>query len=274
MDMRDPWSLSKRVHESLATPLWLRIAERSERLAVRRAALVVANTQAACEALAAAYPDAARRLITVMNGSDDEPLPPSRHSHRFTLAYAGTIYHEDHPRHLFRAAATLIRELGLAPVDFGINFIGGDLPAQCAIVATAREEGITEFVSVGQTRPHQEALSFLAGATMLVAFPGWDPSTIPAKIFEYVRFDAWLLVLSEKESATERLAQGTEADVVAADDVSAIAAVIRRRYHQYRRGMQPVRAVVDDRFSRAKQARILLDAIGKLAGVEGPSSGP
>jgi len=259
MDMRDPWSLSERIHESLASPLWLRLARRYEGVAVGQAALVVANTEAARDALAAAYPTGGERLIAVMNGSDDDPLPQFSSGYRFTIAYAGTIYLERHPRSLFRAAARVIRELGLAPADFGIEFIGAG-----SLVEMAREEGIADFVSEGPVRPHAEALEFLGRATMLVTFPGWDPITIPAKIFECVRFDAWLLVLADPGSATDRLVRGIGADVVQPNDIEAIAAVIRKRYEEYRSGVRPVRAVADDRFSRRTQARVLLDAIARL----------
>ena len=99
---------------------------------------------------------------------------------------------------------------------------------------------------------------------MLVTFPGWDTTAVPAKIFECIRFDAWLLALSDPGSATDRLLRGIGADIVQPNDIAAIAAVIRQRYQEYRRGVRPVRAVADDRFSRRTQARMLLDAITRL----------
>lgn len=264
MDMRDPWSLSERVHESVASPLWFRLARRYERVAVGRAALIVANTEAAREALAAAYPRARGRLITVMNGSDEDPLPRSAPGHRFTIAYAGTIYLERHPRSLFAAVARVIRELGLTPMEFGVEFMGGDASRQQSLIKIAGEQGIANFVAARPARPHAEALELQAQAAMLVTFPGWDTITIPAKIFECVRFEAWLLALADPGSATERLLQGTGADVTAPNDIAAMATVIRRRYEEYRRGVRPCRAVADDRFSRRRQGQILLDAMARI----------
>jgi hypothetical protein len=261
MDMRDPWSLSVRIHESVASPLWLCIARRYEQLAVAQASLIVANTETAHEAFAAAYPSAVERLITVMNGSDPDLMPPSSLGRRFTIAYAGTIYLEREPRNLFRAAARVIQALQLTPSDFGIDFIGADTPD--SVLEIARNEGVADFVSAQPTRPYREALDFLARATMLVVFDA-DAITIPAKIFECVRFDAWLLVLSDPDSATHRLLRGSQADVLQPDRVGDIAAVIRRRYEDYRRGVRPTRAVGDDRFSRRRQAGILLDRIARL----------
>jgi hypothetical protein len=107
-------------------------------------------------------------------------------------------------------------------------------------------------------------MEFLAQATMLVTFPGLNTITIPAKTFECVRFDAWLLALSQRGSATELLLHGTEADVVPPDDVEGIAAAIRKRVLAHRRGVVPTRVASDDRFGRRGQARILLDAIARF----------
>jgi hypothetical protein len=107
-------------------------------------------------------------------------------------------------------------------------------------------------------------MEFMAGATMLVTFAGWSNITIPAKTFECMRFDAWLLALSDRGSANDLLLQNTGADSLDTEDVDAIAAAITRRYQAFRRGERPVRIARDDRFSRRAQARILLDAMVRL----------
>jgi glycosyltransferase involved in cell wall biosynthesis len=266
MDMRDPWSLNERVTERWASPLWLRGTARHEREMVSQASLVVANTDPARDALARVYPDASARIITVMNGSDDDPLPPQRRGGRFTIGYAGTIYDYGDPRSLFRAAARVIRDLDLTPDDFGMDFIGsfGDDGEQ-SLRETARAEGVEDFVSVGPSRTHEGAMEFLAQATMLVTFPGWNSVAIPGQVFECVRFDAWLLALSDAGSATDRLLRGTDADVVPRDDIDGVARVIEKRYQAHLRGEEAVHIARDERFSRRLQARILLDALARLA---------
>ena len=77
VDMRDPWSLVERVPEVLANPLFLSLARRYERRTFTKASLIVANTEAARDALAQVYPELSTRMIAVMNGYDDEPLPPT-----------------------------------------------------------------------------------------------------------------------------------------------------------------------------------------------------
>jgi glycosyltransferase involved in cell wall biosynthesis len=265
MDMRDPWSLAERLLEHVATPLWLLLAARNERRAVAQAALVVTNTEPFRVAMCRLYPDAAPRVMTVMNGSDEGPLPPSRHDERFVIAYAGAIYLDRDPRLVFRAVARLIDELELTPPAIGLEFIGHvDRYGAVPVRDIARQEGLADFVCIQPPRPHRAALEFLARATVLVSLPQDNDLAIPAKIFEYVRFDAWVLVMATPESATGLLLRDSGADVVAPDDLEALVRTLRMRFLQHRRGMRPTRVASDGQFSRRVQAQRLLDAIERL----------
>lgn len=265
MDLRDPWSLVQRLPESIASPVWWWLAAHHERRVVAGAALIVANTENLRQAMLQRYPDAADRVITVLNGYDEEPVPPSGPSGRFTIAYAGSIYLDRDPRLVFRAAARVVRELRLTPTQFGIELMGdassfGGAP----IEAMAREEGLEGFVRAHGARPRKAALEFLAGATMLVTLPQDSDMAIPFKVFEYMRFEAWLLALTTRDSATGVLLEGRGADVVLPGDVDGIARAIRARYEAFRSGERPRPLAADRALSREVQARVLLDAIAAL----------
>ena len=202
MDMRDPWSLQPWLRESVASPIWYRHAERFERACIARASLVVANTAPAHAALVALYPDASAKTITVMNGSDDDPLPPHRDSERFVIRYAGTIYLDRDPQTLFRAAAKVIASEKLEPAQFGIDILGRFADEhRVPLLGMAAQEGIADYVSVEPPRPHREALDFLAGATMLVIFPGQQHARAPG---QGVRVRALRLVAARAGGAGER----------------------------------------------------------------------
>ena len=259
MDMRDLWSLAQRCSEAIASPLLFRLGGRYERRAVDQASLIILNTEVAREAMARAYPEATGRMIAVMNGYDDDPLPVADRGDRFVVAYAGTIYLDRDPSGLFRAARRVIERLRLTPEQFGIEFIGPDWSVPFTELADAA--GVGSYVRVGPARPRAEALEFLAGAAMLVILPQDTDLAIPAKVFEYVRFDAWVLALAERGSATELVLRDTAADVVTSTDIDAIAAVLTRRYREYAAGVRPRAIAADVRLSRAFQGRRLLDAL-------------
>jgi hypothetical protein len=265
MDMRDPWSLVERVPEHFGSPVWLALARRFERRTVADAAIIATNTEPFRRAMSARYPHARARIMTVMNGYDEGAVPRSDHGHRFVIGYAGAIYLDRDPRPLFRAAACVVHELKLTPADFGIEFIGHVASfGSSTLTELAREEGLDGYVTVGRRLPHRAVMEFLSKAAMLVSLPQDSDLAIPAKIFEYMRFDAWLLALASPESAVGLLLDGSGADVVRPDDVDALTAVIRQRVLEHRNGVRPTCLARDDRFSRRSQACRLLDAIADV----------
>jgi hypothetical protein len=265
IDLRDPWSAVEQVAEDHASPIWFSVARRFERLAVADASLVVMNTDMARDDMRARYPSAARRIVAVANGSDDEPIARVAPSGRFTIRFAGSIYLDRDPRLVFRASARVVQRLGLTPDVFGIEFIGHvDAFGGTSLRTMASEEGLEGFVEVSGPRSRAEAMEFLAGATMLLNLPQGADLCVPAKIFEYVRFDAWLLVLAKQGSATAETLRGTTADIVDPNHVVRIAEVIEGRYLQHVRGERPIAAGHDGRFDRRIQAERLHDHLEAL----------
>jgi hypothetical protein len=268
VDLRDPWSVADIVHEYFATPAWLEVAARRERRVVAQASLVVTNTHTLRAAMAQRHPAAADRMITVMNGFDDEPVPgrPARGpSATFNIGYAGSIYFGRDPRPLFEGVARVVRELSITPAQMQVRFIGqveryGGIP----LADIAASAGIAAYVQVGDRVGREEALRFMANCHILVSLPWDDDLTIPAKLFEYLRFDAWPLVFARPRSAIAELLRGRDADLVGNDDALGAAAAIRRRFLQHLQGVRPRALSADPALSREAQARVLLEALGHL----------
>lgn len=265
MDMRDPWAATEYTPRDMASRTWDRITADAEAKCVRSARVVALNTEASRRDICGRYPDERERFITVMNGADPMGIPTGiLPNERFTMAYAGNIYVGRDPTTVFQGVARVIKDLSLTPARIGIEFMGGGEFARSTVLAAADKAGISEFVTVVPRRPHREALAFLARASVLIGLPQYAHLAIPAKVFEYVQFPAWLLILAEEGSATEVLFRGTEADVVHPSDVEAIAARIKERYEQFCRGDRPVALNADGAFDRSRQSRILFDAIERL----------
>lgn len=263
IDMRDPWSNVPRLTESYASPLWFQLARRHEGRAIAQSTLVVANTEAARQALQGLYREAAPRIITVMNGFDDDPIPASIPGRRFLIAYAGAIYMNRNPRILFRAVARLVRELALSPAELGLEFIGEvERFDGTSLDQIAAEEGVGEYVRLYPPVPRGEAMEFLARATMLVNLPQDADLAIPSKVFDYMRYHAWLLIMARRGSAPELLLRETTADLVEPDDLEGLLTILRARYRQHAAGRRPPRlADMVPHCSRAAQAQLLFDAL-------------
>jgi glycosyltransferase involved in cell wall biosynthesis len=264
MDLRDPWCSVENMPKECESRTWMRLAGNAERRCVEDAQLVVVTTEAARVTMVERYPGLAHRFVRVMNGADPEVIPTAERATRFVIAYAGNLYYGRDPRNLFRAVARVTRELGLSPDSLAVQFLGGESYEGRPVTELASEVGVQDFFVYTPPRPRVEALKTLAGASMLVSLPQYAHLAIPAKLFEYVQFDAWLLVLAERGSATELLFRGTDADVVEPDAVDAMAAVIRQRFEQFRRGERPVALNRDGAFNRDRQAELLVDALERL----------
>jgi len=262
MDMRDAWSLVTRLQVSHASPLWLRMARRLERHAIRQAAIIATTTDHARTALQAEYSLNEDQIITVMNGYDDDPVPRVPKGHRFMIAYVGSIYLDRDPTPLFQAAARVIRRLTLKPHQFAVEFMGeasrfGGVPLK----VIARQEGLDGHFRMHPPRPRREALDFLAQASLAVSLPQDSDLAIPSKLFEYMKFDSWILALADRGSATEVLLRNTDADVVSPRDVAGIADVLARRYADFAKGNRPTRLADQLSCSRKSQAQRLFDAL-------------
>jgi hypothetical protein len=264
MDMRDPWSDASAMPEEMNSPTWTRLASKREDRCVGAATLVVVTSKAHALLQEAKYPALRGRVLTVMNGADTEPLPTSDPGGRFVVAFAGMLYLGRNPRSLFRAAARVARETGARPEEFGVEFLGDELCDGVPLSNIAAEEGLGPYFRSFPFRPRTEAMAFLARASVLVSLPLRTVMTLPAKIFEYIRFNAWLLVLAEPGSATAELLSDTTADVVDPEDVDGITRVLRERFEDFRNGVRPVSINHDGRFNRAIQAAHLYDALNSV----------
>lgn len=282
VDMRDPWRLMERLPAAMASPLWLWLAARQERRVVRRARLIVMNTAPARDAMRACYPAAADRIIAVPNGFDADadrvPGPPPSvptvgDRPRFVIAYAGTIYLDRDPGPLFRAVAGVVKRFGLEPAEIGIEFMGEAQSYNGTTVESlARDAGIDGFLRVRPRGSRSAALEFLSSAAMLVVLPQDSAMAIPAKLFEYMQFDAAVLALADPQSATAQLLAGTDADVVPPGDVDAMERVIAHRVREFTAGHRPRRLASHRNLSREAQAGPLFDFLEALPGTP-PGSG-
>jgi len=264
MDMRDPWSDESAIPEEFTSGIWRRETQARERECVASARLVVVTSKAHEELQVTKYPDLRERITTVMNGADSDPLPEPAVEKKFVVAFAGMIYLGRNPRPLFRAAARVAQATGASPNEFSVEFMGDDSCDGIPLTTIAAEEGLGAHFRSHGFRPRREALELLARASLLVSLPLRTEMTLPAKLFEYTRFDAWLLALADSWSATARLLHGTGADVVAAGDTNAIEKVIAARFAEFRAGVRPVALNRDGRFDRATQSARLFDALEEI----------
>lgn len=259
-DFRDPWSLVERIDDRIDSPVWYALARLFEPRIVRDADLIVMNTPPAAERMRQRYRHA--EVIAVMNGFQGSffPSPPSE---TFRIAYAGDIYLDRDPSPLFRGAKIAIDRLGLSPEQFRIEFMGrvhtfGDT----SLETLADQAGVAPYVHLLPRGTREEALDFLGRAHLLISLPQDSTLAIPSKIFDYMRYSAWILAFAEADSATGMVLDGLPADRVSASRVDEIGAVIENRVVELREsGSPPPIGRLVPEYSREAQTAVLLDRL-------------
>ena len=259
IDLRDPWSLPRRVPEAHASPAFFALARLCERPVVESAAVVIVNTESVRLAMSRRYPHQRQRIITITNGFDAEALPDEPTESVFTIRYAGAIYLDRDPRPLFESIADFMRVRGLRPENVRLELIGAvDTFDGVPVRTLAQRAGLEAVV---QTRPkmsRDELRPLLMSSHVLVSLPQDSEWAIPSKVFEYMPFRSHLLLYGEEGSPIAHLLRGTDIPVVSKRDVGLVADMLGTWYDQFIAGETTSRRRMDKRFSRDTQAEILV----------------
>jgi hypothetical protein len=265
-DFRDPWSLKQRLGAHMAHPIWYRLASFYETLVLRQTSLIVMNTEPARRAISEAYPEYAGRSISVLSGYESGEIQPAHGGGPFTVMYSGSIYLDRDPTPVLEAASRVVRALHLTPDEFRIVFVGFVSQGSRPPAEIAEEAGVSGHVEVLPPQSRADVQTLLSQAEILLSLPQDSDMAIPAKLFDYMMFDAWILALAPPGSATADLLQGTGADVVERDDVEEIARVLERRFLQWRSGDGSPRIARNPQHSAQAQASDLVTSLEAIAG--------
>ncbi|MBI1852940.1 MAG: glycosyltransferase [Planctomycetes bacterium] len=243
-DFRDPWATSPFVE--IPYPSLRRRNERLEAEVVREARLVLCNTDALEQNFRERYPAEPRdKFLTLTNGYDPEDfdgLVPTRPAPgKLRLLHPGVLYGKRNPRGLLTALGQIRdRDPDVArALDF--RFVGFLREERFDMEQVAVEWGLEGIVSGQGSVGHREALSLMRGADALLVLglAGGEPeSQVPAKVYEYVGADRFILSLSHPQGAIARiLAQsGRPHRVVGFDDVAGIRAAILELHERWKCG--------------------------------------
>jgi glycosyltransferase involved in cell wall biosynthesis len=264
IDLRDPWFIDHAEPPDLRGATWQRRTAAYESTGCHAAGLIVTTATASAELLLTRYPELASRIIVAMNGADPEVRRFAAAGEDFIVAHVGNLYGGRDPRLLFRAVHRVLERANAPMPHLRVEFMGGQTYDGVPLEQIAAEEGIAERFTSHAALPRTEALRFMGQAAVLVILPQDWSFSIPAKVFEYMQFDASLLVLSRRTDATSHLLATTTADLVAPDDVERMAELIATRYAEWTAGKRPVALNADGRFDRETQARLLFDRMEQL----------
>ena len=204
-------------------PLWGNPSRRSfraglidrviERLVIRHADAVIANTDASAAVLARRYPALAGKISTIWNGFDPEdrmePLPHADRAQRI-ISHVGSLYGSRTPLPFVACLNRLIASGAILPGAIQFRQFGYSDP-ECldladpiyqSLQAQGCLQAVTHIIPQRAARHEMLTTDWLLLLDMNEINPGLQ---VPAKTFEYIRACRPILALTTPGSSTERV---------------------------------------------------------------------
>lgn len=230
IDMRDPWSaIYQRQAHRRAPNSWVVRGERFlmralERLALLRAAKILANTREFAAALNVADP--ARDTVWFPNGVDMEQVPQrdSNQVEQGSMAYVGTVFAYRNLSSVCAAMRALLRDRPDAARRLKLNVAGSVEDLQ--VLREDIANGLNAVVTVHGVLPRAQALQLLGRSHLALVLAQDLPMAVPAKLYESVGAGVPTLVLAEPTSPSALEARRIGAMTVDGDDVDALRRVM------------------------------------------------
>jgi hypothetical protein len=206
-DCRDPLTDEyKRQHQ---TPSQRRVYRWLERVVVRRADAVIANTDAALAQWQEKFPSFSKQFHLIWNGFDPgeriKPLPVLS-GDRKVLSHVGALYHGRIATPILESIARLIVANRLPAGSVLVRLVGSahsDCIPDPEFIHRAKTQGWLDLVT--ETIPQREARQVARASDGLLLLQPQSSTQVPGKLFEYLQIGRPILALVPPDSACERL---------------------------------------------------------------------
>jgi len=273
-DFRDPWSKIDVNTWAMKGKIRRMVSETLEKLVLKCSKVIVLadDKQYADEFLVSVQGDMKEKIITILNGYDEEDFEGlgdqyKKRSGKFVISLVGNIYSYECLKYIIDGFRFLRKSCPDLFSDLIFEYAG---PASHHI-EKLRDEGV-HLIDHGYVS-HAEAIRvrFRSDLQLFVQPENFKRHVMSGKIYEMIRTPAPILALVNVDSSVARLIRETNTgEVVAQRNAEAFADTIVQCYKKWKDGERyhtPNWSEVV-KYSRREQAKKLVDVIRSIAGKE------
>jgi glycosyltransferase involved in cell wall biosynthesis len=271
-DFRDPWTdnawrqIPYAAHRRLDAFLERRVVSAADRISTAYDSIR--------EQMAAAFPAAADKMSTVLNGFDPDRIDavPARSfpGGCCTLVHAGTFYGPRSPLPLLEALKLLRDRHGDLSGKLRVILIGPIQYEGMSLSDLADKYQVRSMVEVLPSLPHRQALAYVKGADAAILFcqcGRQEAAVVPMKTYEYVGAGKGVLAVDPGPEVCRIVRQGGCTLWQTTQESASVAQGIETILEQFRK--EPLRAQANQQqrndFTRTKMVRDLAQLVRRTA---------
>ncbi|MGH9580876.1 MAG: glycosyltransferase, partial [Terriglobales bacterium] len=273
-EFRDPWTIPPGAQPipEMAVPAAARNRWLLRRM-VKAAAAIVPVTPGYAQELVSVWNAPSARVQVINNGFDDEDFPASNLNNGrpawmrpdcVHLTHFGTIYPQFHGS-FFPALVEAVRESEEVRRRLRVHIVG--FPAT-EVQAYAEREDLREVLQFHKFLSHADALAAMRSSQCLLLFyghPYTSQSSIPGKIYEYLRVGRPVFVLAYEGGLRKLVEQGNAGWVLPPDDIPGIKRLLTELASQTLRLPPPPAPEFVSQFRYDHLAKMLAATLDKAA---------
>jgi glycosyltransferase involved in cell wall biosynthesis len=205
IDFRDPWVGNPYIKKARFLKTLDRLVER---FVVKKADLIVANTEQLKEEMLERYPDRIDSMMVLPNSFDPMnfiDLPKlSLNRNKLIIAHAGFLYLGRDPIDILNALSDLIKnkidiaqqiefhQIGKIQLEYDLNEKTTEMMIE------------KQVVNAGQM-DHRQCLGYLSMADVLILIQPNTNTQIPSKLYEYIYLEKPIISVTNKDGALGRM---------------------------------------------------------------------
>ena len=264
-DYRDPWILGLGSHAQYYPELERLIGRHYEKRTLRRARVVIHNTERARIAVAHALAFGAEHYA-VPNGYDGTQEVVGPDPQCFRVVYTGYLHAFMDVRPVLSACSRLRDKYQLRSDTFQIEFVGTESVFHgVPLSALADAYGLGGFFSRHDRVGMAEAERFQQAAAVLVAFDSIYTVVVPSKFYEYARMKGTMLLIGNREGAFNDAATRLGLRVFDPADQAEIDASLEAAFLRWRAGGFTMPMDASGIFDRRHQSQRIAEILDRLS---------